>query len=307
MNAARLVGCGLLVLGLGCNCGERQAALDVAPKTLIIGGGEPPLVDPGKVDLTPRALPRIRPGTVIGDGPPQGWSNLVLFATPSLAAGDVKEIPRVAADYARMFKFTVLANVSKKNPKGPAYLDVVGRGFAMTVQGRQVIVDSRNTFGADLGLFGKRVLDENEKILDKDVLQVARTDTMLIFDAQAVMLVNNKHQKMVIRHAIVVVPETAQLSTFVWLLTPQYAPAETAMQLLPPNMHEERLLSVKKDKFFLGMPSPDAFALVRIPQGRAVQYTAELRRLAATREFTVAIVRDLESQLRGVAKAAPVR
>jgi hypothetical protein len=65
-------------------------------------------------------------------------------------------------------------------------------------------------------------------------------------------------------------------------------------------MREERLLSVRRDKFLLGVPSPDAFALVRIPQGRAVAYTAELQRLACKRQFTAQQVLDLEGQLRTI-------
>jgi hypothetical protein len=257
------------------------------------------------VDLVSRALPRITPGTVIpADGPPQTWSHLILFATPTLTPADLKDAPKTASEYARMFKFTLLANL-KKNPQSNRYnLDVVGRGFAINIRGRETIVDAANTFNADLGIFGKRILDENEKILDNDVRIVARTETMWLFDAQAVMLQGREHTKMVVRHAIVVNPQSGQLATFVWLLAKDrggdYVAAEQAMQLLPANMREERLLSVKRDKFFLGVPAADAFALVRIPQGRAVAYNPGLQRLAATRQFTAQQALDLEGQLRAI-------
>jgi hypothetical protein len=291
----------------GCRCAERQPVLDVVPQTLIQAGGLQPLpqTQAPAVDLVSRALPRITPGTVIpAEGPPQLWSNLVLFATPTLSPADLKEAPKMAAEYARMFKLTFLANV-KKNPQTNKYnLDVVARGFAINIRGKETVVDANNTFGADLGLFGKRILDENEKILDNDVRLVARTETMWLFDAQAVMLQGREHTKMVMRHAIVVNPQSGKLATFVWLLAKDragdYVPAEKAIQLLPPNMREQRFLSVKRDKFFLGVPAPDAFALVRVPQGRAVAYTAELQPLASRRQFTAQQVLSLEGQLRAI-------
>jgi len=292
-----------------CRCAEKQPALGVIPQTLIQGGGELIQVQAQAqapaVDLVSRALPRITPGTIIpAEGPPQLWSHMILFATPTLSAADLKEAPKMAAEYARMFKFTLLANV-KKNPQNNRYnLDVVGRGFAINIRGKETIVDAGNTFGADLGLFGKRILDENEKILDNDVRLVARTETMWLFDAQSVMLSGGEHKKMVMRHAVVVNPQSGQLATFVWLLAKDragdYVAAEQAIQLLPANMKEERLLSVRRDKFVLGVPSPDAFALVRIPQGRAVAYTAELQRLACIRQFNVQQALDLEAQLRAI-------
>jgi len=303
MKPLHLAAMAPFLMTLACNGPEKQSQLLVPPTTLIMGGVQP-TTPAGAVDLVSRPLPRIAAGTVIGNGPPRGWSNLVLIATPGLGAGDIKDAPQTALRYASMFKFTLLANVSKQD--NAYYLDVVGRGFAVNFKGGDSIVESNNTFGADLGLFGRRILEENEKILDNDLRQVARTRTLTIFDAQATMLAGNEHRKMVIRHAILVSPETGQLAALVWLLSKDqagaYAPAEQAMQLLPPNMHEQRLLSVKKDKFFLGMPSPDAFALMRIPQGRPVAYTPELRRLAALQQWNAQAVVDLETQLRAAVR-----
>jgi hypothetical protein len=44
---------------------------------------------------------------------------------------------------------------------------------------RRSPLEAKNTLGANLGAFGRRILDENEKILDEDVRQVVRTPTML--------------------------------------------------------------------------------------------------------------------------------
>jgi len=293
-----------LGLLIGCCSQGQRGSRDLDDRVPVFGPAANSLqlapTPENPVDLTPKPLPRIPVRTVIGNGPPPGWSHLVLLATPTLSAQGLRDAPQTAAAYAKMFKFTVLANVVRDN--GVYKLQTVARGFAVNIAGRDTIIDGNNTLDADMGLFGKRVLSENEAILDKDVLQVARTETMLVFDAQALLRQNNDHVKMVVRHAIIVDPQTGKLSTLVWLLSKgrpdTYLAAERAMQLLPPNMREERLLSVLRDRFTLGIPSADAFALVRIPQGTAVPYTAQSQALATIKTFTRENVLTLESALR---------
>jgi hypothetical protein len=258
---------------------------------------------PTYCDVVPRGLEHIPVGTVIGREVPKDWTNLVLFATPTLTEEDLREAPKMATHYARMFKFTLLANVVgyRDGAKVSYTLQKVARGFAMDINGKETIVDGKNTLGADLGLFGRRILAENEAILDKDVYQVARTATMLVFDAQCVMLAGKDHVKVAMRHAILVDPGSGRLTTLVWLLSKTatgYAPAERALQLLPLNMAEARLLHVNKDRFTLGIPSPDAFALVRIPQGTPVPYTPELLQSATVGPFARDQVFALEAAIR---------
>lgn len=313
MSMIRLLIWGILFSALACaGDGTQPRRLDVLSTS--VAGDFPSLLPEGTIDLTPKRLPRIPPGTIIGDGPPAGWSHLVLFATPGLGAGDTTGVPKVVLDYAKWLKFTILANVGKQIRAGKEtyYLDRVARGFAVAItdketgKNKETVIESNHTFAADMGILGGRVLKENEDILDNEVRQVVRTDTMLIFDANSYMLYNNQHEKMVNRYAILVFPQTGRLATVVWLLARdgpgKYKAAEPAMQLLPPSMRENRLLSVKREKFkvvlLVWMPEPDAFALMRIPQGKAIAYTPELQRLATTREFTAKEVQELETKLR---------
>lgn len=292
-------------IGTSCCANRQERGVE------LIDPEPPQAVKPqDKIDLTAKPLDRIPVGTVIGDRPPEGWSHLVLFAIPTLTRQDERDAPRVAAHYAQMFKFTVLANRARrgKDKDSPYYLERVARGFATTVDRKQVVVSSKNTLGADLGLFGRRILDENEKILDNDVRQVVRTSTMLIFDAQAVMLREGEHVNMIMRHAILVDPATGRLYTLVWLLTRDYKPAEKALQLLPESMREKRMLSVKRDKFSrLGIPERDAFALRQVPQGKAITYTDALKDAACVKTFNEAKVPQLEETLRATAIQASGR
>lgn len=298
----RLLACialvGLSVLIGTSDCVGRQVQRVEAPEA-----AEQTRMPQERIDLQKRPLDRIPVGTVIAQQPPRGWSNLVLFAIPTLTREDERDAPRTASHYAQMFKFTVLANVARRaNGKAPFYLERVARGFATTVDGKQVIISGRDTLGASLGLFGRRILDENEKILDEDVQQVVRTATMLIFDAQAVIRRGDDHVNMIVRHAILVDPATGRLYTMVWLLTRDYAPVEKAIQLLPNGMRERRMLSVKRDKFSrLGIPERDAFALRQIPQGKPIAYTEPLKEAACVKTFEEAKVPRIEEILRAVA------
>lgn len=245
----------------------------------------------GPIDAQSTMVPRIPVGTVIGDQPPQGWSHLILFATPTLTEAALREAPKMAATaihYARMFKFTILANVATSSNGGKTqyYLERVGRGFTTNVRGQETIVSGQNVLGANLGMFGKLILDENEKCIDSDLRQVVRTSNMAILDGIAVMLRDGEHVKMVMRHVIIVDPTNGHLQCFIWLLTRDYQIAEQAIQALPNNYHEERLLSIRRDKFSFGIPTRDAFALRRVPPGKAVGYNDELRWAATVSTFT---------------------
>jgi hypothetical protein len=255
------------------------------------------------VDLRPQPLRSIAPGTVIPDTAPQGWTHLVLIATPRIGAGDIEAIPRTALRYSSMPRFTILANVRSysQDSRTSYYLDRFAIGTALEIGGRNVIATSEQTFGKDVGFIGRRILQENDTILKNDFRQVLRTRTMAVFDAQGFVVYNKRHARMVIRHAILVSPQDGKLTTFVWLMGSDghggYAVAERTLQILPANMHEVRTLSVDASKFTFGIPSNDAFALAHIPQGTPVKYSPELTRLAATRQFTPETALLLEEEL----------
>ena len=126
---------------------------------------------------------------------------------------------------------------SGRRARGDYALDKVAIGNAVEVNGRVVVVDGENTAGADLGFIGRSVLLENEKILKDEFRQVARTSTMVVFDAKLFVLRGGKHEAMVLRHVVLASSTTGKVSTFVWLLAPDggngYALAERGLQKLP--------------------------------------------------------------------------
>src|SRR4051812_5807154 len=81
---------------------SRSRAADLArppagdARGAVAGGGGGATTPGAAVDLRRRPLDEIAPGTVIGESSAQGWSHLVLIATPRLGVGDVNAIPRTA-------------------------------------------------------------------------------------------------------------------------------------------------------------------------------------------------------------------
>jgi hypothetical protein len=306
----RVLACSALVVFfviVGTSCCADRLGRQAAQAPAVPASSAPAS---GTVDLTPRTLARIPVGTTIGKTAPRGWTHLILLVIPTLTDEDLRDAPKMATHYAQMFKLTIVANVGRRQDgdKPTYFLKKVARGFATTIDGTETIVNGQNTLNADLGLFGRRILDENEKVLDNDVVQVVRTDTMLIFDAKCVMRRGDDHVNMIMRHAILVDPATGKLYTLVWLLTEDYQVAEKTMQLLPEGMHEKRLLSVKRDKFnALGIPTRDAFGLRQVPQGTPIPYTPALEKAATVAKFEAARVPDIEETLRAAASKAAGR
>lgn len=259
-------------------------------------------------DLESRPLANIPVGTVIGtDGPPTGYTHLLIHATPTLTEDDAKNAPALALKFARMFRYTLVAKVGESTTRGKRsfYLETVSHGFAVDGTGSKplsLIVNGNDTKGTDLGIFGRQILDENEKILAEDVRQVCRTPTLFVFDAKCVMLRGTDHENMVMRHAILVDEATGGLTTVVGLLTKEFEPAEAALQRLPAALQEKRYLSVKKDEFRLGIPTRKAFALRQTPPGTPVPYTPGLKSAFAVKAFRADSAVALESALRPVTK-----
>jgi hypothetical protein len=280
-------------------------------KAIALLGWAPAFAAPGdtRVDIEPRKIPRIAPGTLIGANAPKGWSHLVLLAEPRLAMGDIKAVPESTAHYASMFSFVVLAHVRPSaNETSQRYvLERVAIGTAVRVQGRTVVVSNDHTFGKDFGLIGLAVLQEHEAALDREFRQVARTPTMLVFDANAIVLYNRKHSRLILRHAIVVSPRDGTLTSFVWLLGSDskggYSLAEPSLQRLPSGAREDRALSVDAGKFTLGIPANDAFALARIPQGTPAAITPALRSFVTRKRFEPESALRLEAALHALIAA----
>jgi hypothetical protein len=255
-----------------------------------------------EVDCKP--LDRIPGGTVVSDRGANGWSHVILVSRSRASQGDVDAVSGLVDRYARMFQLVILANVATKRLGGQTvyYLEKVAVGNAADIRGQTTVLTSGagQSLKAELGLIGSYVLSSAEKSLDR-ARQVARSGTLLIFDAHGIVWREGEHREMILRHVIWVDRRTGRLGTAVWLLGEKgpgrYVAAQDHFVLLPPNLCEDRELHVDAGKFLLGVPGPDAFAIVRLPPGRRYGFHDELRSVAATARFTPAAVERLAAEL----------
>jgi hypothetical protein len=203
-----------------------------------------------------------------------------------------------------MFKLVILANVKKKQQGAGVvhYLEKVAIGNAMEIGGQTTVVtrDTHASLKSNLGLIGSQVLSAAEKSLGR-AQQVARSGTLLVFDAHGIGLQHGRHVDMVFRHVIWVDARTGHLGAVVWLLekagSQGYAIAADHFVFLPPNFREDRELHVDADEFLLGVPGPNAFAIVSLPPGKAYKFHAELKRVAAAAKLTSSTVERLANEL----------
>lgn len=258
---------------------------------------------PGSVDLNVHEMPRIEPGTIITKRP-AGWSNLVLHGVPRVAEGDTDRVSGMLSRLVSMFHLTILANVVQDHAQPPQFqLGEVALGLAMDIKGREVIVSSKTQqkLGADLRLMEENALSGNEACLDQ-ALQVARTPTMMVFDATAIMRLAGENRNVFHRHALLVSPSDGRLTTFIWALQRDaqgtYHLAADEIRKLSPGVQEDRKLYVDRRRFVFGLPAQEAFALIDLPPGETIVPSAALQESAESALKTPADVTHLEELLR---------
>lgn len=249
-----------------------------------------------RLNFQPQTLGLIPPGTRFDDESPQGWSHLLSFVEVKLTDGDVDAVSETVRHYAEFFNLVMLANVDR-NAEGKYELDQVAIGFSMPIDGQNTVVTSetQSEFGGELSLIGRGVLQSNVQSLSQ-VQQTVRTRNSIVVDAPAVFMRAGKHREMVVRHYIWVFPDNGNVGTLVWLLDPaplvapqptQMKIADSTIRLLPPNLHEDRVMDVDADKFnVFGIPAKDAFAIVSLPPGVSFEMSGAMVQIASEKNYT---------------------
>ncbi|TWT64687.1 pyruvate kinase [Allorhodopirellula solitaria] len=288
---------------------HRLAVLSFGTLLVAVAAMPSAMADPAsrpaatRLSFQRQPLATIPPGTQIENQSPPGWSNLLSFVRVQLTGGDVASISDTVRYYAEFFNLAMLAN-TQQGPDGRFVLDKVAIGFSMAIKGKNTVItpDTESELGGNLSLIGRGVLEGNVASL-KRIEQVARTSHSMLVDAPAVFLIGGEHREMIVRHYIWVFPKNGNVGTLVWLIdpSPRGAPAgpgmklaDTTAQLLPPNMHEDRVMDVDADKFSVfGIPAKDAFASVELPQGRPFEMQESMQRIAVERTYTAGTFEEL--------------
>lgn len=286
----------LVLVGGHSGCGD-NGSNDVSD-----GGQQDQINGPVAWDSQRKPLAPIPAGTSFGEEPPTDWSDIILFANGRLGNGDVSDVADGVGDYVKMFDIAILAN-TERDESDRYCLEKVGIGFTTKIDGKNTIVtlDSQQELGADLDVVARNVLSGHEEGL-ADIRQVARDSASMIVDVPTLMLHQGRHRIMIVRYLVRISPDNGRVDTVVWLLVEGRSEGdgllvENTFEHLPPNMREDRILNVDGNCLTFGIPSDEAFAAVRIPQGTSYEYTDSMRAHAGRVNFNKETYRKLLSAL----------
>lgn len=251
-----------------------------------------------------RPLGRIAPGTRIADQPPEGWTHLILKSQPRVTTGDIDGVPAIAVRLSSLLFTAVVAKVAAQPVDGSQQfvLESCAVGVGTNIQGADVIVTSatQQQLGANLGLLPSAVLQQTEQSLSQYV-EVARSPTMCVLDCPSVIVRGDQHETVTLRQAVIVDPRNGQLFSVFWFLDKDPARPERLLggecHLMASNLVYDCQMRVDRDEFTLGIPGPEAFAMVALPANRPVPLTSELKAVAGAARFTPTTTYQLEVAL----------
>lgn len=253
--------------------------------------------------FAPQSLPRIEPGTQVADRAPANWSQLIIKSQPKVTAGDIQAVPAMTIDLVDTFFTAILARVEPlgEGSQRRFALARVAIGLGTQVRGRDIIISSATyrDLGAKLGLVGGIVLSKSEEQFDQ-ILEIAHSSTMSLIDVPTVFARGAKHVACVLRYAVLADPRDGRIYTLAWLLEPAGANlvlVEGTSERVQPGAVAVCPMRVDASKFNLGMPSPDAFAVLKMPPGEAWPLPPEARATAVLRRYTPLDAHQLEVSL----------
>ncbi len=266
-----------------------------------IGGSQ----GPESIDCTARPLDRIPPGVRVDDRPGGGFTHLIFKTRSRLAFGDVDELHDVARSLAEFLFTAMVARVvpSRNGDSVQCRLQSVAIGVGTRIGRHDVIIssDTQRQLGANLGLLKSMILSRAEEHLAK-ILRVAASDQMWIVDAPSVMHVGGQHRKIVLRYLFLVHPQTGRLATVVWRIDldeqGRYLPVRGPAVWVRPNLITTSPLHVDGDKVYWGIPSNEAFAIVRLPPGTPIDVPPQLSQLLGLQNLTPETAWGLEWRFR---------
>ena len=255
------------------------------------------------VENAPPELVMLQPGTVLGEGPPAGWSERVIQSILHLASGDVNTLPASAKVTATKFRTVVLADV-RRDGSGTSYrLGRVGIGLSMVQDGRDVVISSATLGrqGVSLSTIDSMVFGRAEKALGRSHL-LATTPTFALYETFVELAdESGKHRSILLRYALLVDPRTGALQTACWPIAedPKDRAAPEAIVLLPPDLAYRCGIHVLARRI-AGVVIGWGFAMTDLPAGARFPAPTDLRSLLEREAFDPDEAAELEGLLREV-------
>lgn len=245
-------------------------------------------------------ISRIDAGSIVTPTGLDGWSNVVLVATPKVTSGEIDKVSQIVMRYAAMLTTVIAADAQKID--GQYQLQRIGLGLA-AADGENFRVVSSRGGNAGFGMIGARVLEAAEKSLDRVTVALHHPMAKII-DSPAIVFVGNQHQEVVARHLIWVQPKTGVISSAVWLIggDDRSAVLKDHGVLLPANFRETRHLHVDVSEFVLGIPGAKAFAMEGLPPGKLFPIVGPQARAASATPPTIDDLAVIAAHLTVVAK-----
>jgi len=253
----------------------------------------------------------------------------VLLAKPRISSGDTQSLAEFLRQSVSKYVLTILATVdvvpskqgSAESGTAPSAsvdgqgssaptpqrfrLSEVGVGHSVQVGSRWIVIrpDDYEAHGVRLSFFERQILAENQRQFS-EIRTVARMSTLLMFDVPALILYDGKHQDFDMRHLVWIDSRTGRLFTLIWLLQSQstregdqIGPAQVvATEPLcwwDGSQMEDRAIHVDQREFTLGIPGKRAFALEKMPSGRAIEWSPSALQLAGLPSYDQASMRAL--------------
>jgi hypothetical protein len=261
-------------------------------------------------EVTAHPPESIAPGTVIGRNPPEGWSHLVIKSLPRVRHSEIGNIPwnplvegsRSVHLASWMFTaFVADVQSERQGEKVVHRIREIALGLGTASNGRDVIITPETAAqnGVELNSFTREILSKGYKTQSRARV-VIHGPTLAVVDTPVSYRSNGRSWRLRFRYALLVDSLTGRLDAIVWLLDAEGKCGDGSAAVLGPNTIEEAELIPDPNEFdALGIPSDAAFAVDRLPSGRArVLLPPDLRPLAAQGKYSPAEAGILESRLR---------
>ncbi len=259
-------------------------------------------------DLSAQPPEAIAPGTVVGRGPPDGWSHLVIKSLPRVKPGEEKHVPaplglgreRIVRQVSWMFTAFAADVVPERQGEHTRYrLRAIGLGLGATVNGRDIVltVDSAEQLGCSLAWYEKETLSTGYRI-QQQARVVVHGPSFALLDTPVTFRCGTKNRMIRYRYALIVDPPTGRLDVLAWRLGDAEGCSDLSRAvLLHPNTIDEAELI--PDPSAGDIPNEKTFGVDELPPFRLeVPLPPELAGPVSQTKFTPDEARALEVALR---------
>jgi hypothetical protein len=254
--------------------------------------------------------PKLIPdGTVVGTGPPQGWSHLVIKSLPRVRPDAESRIPALwRSRTVRMSRWMFTAFVADVKPdtlggETRYQLDTIALGLGTSINGRDVVItpETAKQHGTELDWITREILEKGYKT-QKLAMVVAKSLSFALVDTPVWFRFGERNRLIRFRYALLVDAASGRLDVLVWLLDSEGGAKPDAAVLLNPNQINEAELIPDPEGFDrIGVASDSAFGVDSLPPHRArFVLPTEVRELAARTTFAPDHAHTLESALRNL-------